>query len=278
MLPFIHLGSMRLEPYGILIVLGTTLGMLWLWYRRGDLHAPEETPGQFWTLIYVIILGGVVGGKLGYIIVEWAWFRQEPLLLLLDWRTGWVFWFSVLGSIVAGWVYQQIHNRSQEKKRAYLPIADYIVAALPLGHWLGRLGCFSQGCCHGRPTSFPWGVTFTHPACSVQENLLGVPLHPTQLYESGAELLLAAVLIFHVLPAIEKGIYRYGTAFYGFLASYAVIRFTIEFFRGDDRGSFLAAALSPSQWVSLFVITVSAAALLRRGIREPDPDGRSIYL
>lgn len=278
MLPYIDIGGLRVEPYGLLIVLGTTLGILWLWHKRDYARAPEETAAQFWLLVYVIVFGGVVGGKLGYILVEWEWFLADPLRVLLDWRSGWVFWFSVLGSILAGYLFQQWHNRGLEKKRAYLPVADYIVAALPLGHWLGRLACFAQGCCHGRPTELPWGVVFTHPACNVPDRLLGVALHPTQLYESAAELSLAAFLILRVIPMIERGRWRYGTGFFTFLAAYGALRFTVEFFRGDDRGALLGAGLSPSQWVSLFAAAAATAALLRRGLREPDPGGRSIYL
>jgi len=278
MLPYINLGFMRLEPYGFLIVLGTTLGILWLWKKREFAVAPGETIGQFWTLVYVIVFGGIIGGKLGYILVEWSWFTRDPWLVLLDWRSGWVFWFSVLGSIIAGWFYQQWHNRDKKNKRAYLPIADYIVTALPIGHWIGRLACLAQGCCHGRPTDLPWGIVFTHPASSVPDRWLGVALHPTQIYESGAELALACFLFFYLIPGIEKARYRYGTAFFTFLGSYGALRFTIEFFRGDDRGAFLAAALSPSQWVSLFVVGVAAASLYKRGVREENPDGRSIYL
>ncbi len=278
MLPYINLGFMRFEPYGFLVVFGTTLGILWLWIRRKDVVAPEETPSDFWCLVYAVVFGAVVGGKFGYILVEWSWFRQDPWHVLLNYRSGWVFWFAVLGSIFSGWVYQQWHNRNREKKRAYLPVADYIVTALPLGHWIGRLGCLAQGCCHGRPTDLPWGITFTHPACNVAEPLLGVALHPTQLYESGAELALALFLVFHVIPGIEKTRYRYGTAFFTFLGSYGMIRFMIEFFRGDDRGAFLAATLSPSQWISLFVIVMALGTLWRRGTMELDAERRSIYL
>lgn len=276
--PYFDIGPVRFEPYGFLVVLGTTLGILWLWRQRERLHAPDETPADFWILVYAVVLGGLIGGKAGYILVEWTWFRSNPLLILLDWRSGWVFWFAVAGSVAAGKLYQLRHNRGRENRRAYLPIADYIVTALPMGHWLGRLGCFFQGCCHGRPTDLPWAVTFTHPASNVADDLMGVPLHPTQLYEAAGELALAAFLYFVVIRGVEKGKYRYGTAFFAYLGLYGVMRFSIECLRGDDRGDFLSGALSPSQWLSLLAAAIAAAALVRRGIREPDPDGRSIYL
>jgi phosphatidylglycerol:prolipoprotein diacylglycerol transferase len=278
MFPYFDIGPVRFEPYGFLVVLGTTLGILWLWKKRESLRAPDETPAMFWGLVYAVVIGGLIGGKLGYILVEWSWFRSDPWLVLLDWRSGWVFWFAVLGSIAAGRVYQLRHNRNREKKRAYLPIADYIVTALPMGHWIGRLGCFSQGCCHGSPTSLPWAVSFSHPACNVPDELLGVPLHPTQLYESAAELALAAFLYLVVIRGIEDGRYRYGTAFFSFLGLYGLMRFSMEFLRGDDRGAMLSGILSPSQWISLAVVAAAAWAFAKRGIRENDPAGRSIYL
>ena len=163
------------------------------------------------------------------------------------------------------------------RPRAYLPVADYFGTALSLGHVIGRIGCWTEGCCHGRSTGLPWGVAFMDPASSVPKHLLGVPLHPTQLYEAFGEAVAAAYLIIRVLPGIRAGQYRYGTAFLGYIFYYSIMRFLIECLRGDDRGVLLSSALSPSQWVSLAAGLAAAWAFKVRGVLETDPATRTIY-
>jgi phosphatidylglycerol:prolipoprotein diacylglycerol transferase len=179
--------------------------------------------------------------------------------------------------LVSAWVYQQGFNAFFKPKKRYLPPADYFGVSLPLGHVLGRLGCFAQGCCYGRPTELPWGVMFTDPACSVKPELRGLPLHPVQLYEAAGELVISLWIMRWLLPRIRAGRFRYGTAFFGYIGLYAILRFVTESFRGDDRGSFLAAWLSPSQWWSIAALAIAACALWRNGIKETQPTARSLY-
>ncbi|MFH1724140.1 MAG: prolipoprotein diacylglyceryl transferase [Elusimicrobiota bacterium] len=277
MLPFFTAGPFRLELYGLLVVFGAALGILWLWVERPRGKAPGETPGQFWALIYSLVLGGLAGGKIGFLVVEWRDFLAEPREMLSSWKIGWVFWTSLGGAMLAGWAFQRVFNRGRREKRRYLPLADYLIVALPMGHVFGRLGCFAQGCCHGRPTALPWGVTFSHPGCSVSEGLMGVPLHPTQLYEAAGELALLLFLLYYVLPNIERKRFTHGTSFLGYIFLYSLMRFVIEFFRGDDRGVFLWPALSPSQWFSSAGLLVAGVLLWRRGVSERQPDTRSVY-
>jgi phosphatidylglycerol:prolipoprotein diacylglycerol transferase len=196
--------------------------------------------------------------------------------MLLEWNTGWVFWSGFLLACLAGFFYQIWYNKTH-RPRAYLPVADYFGTALALGHVIGRIGCWTEGCCHGRPTGLPWGSVFVSPASSVPPHLLGVLLHPTQLYEAFGSAVAAAALIGWVLPGIRAGKYRYGTAFLGYILYYSILRFSIELLRGDDRGVFLSSALSPSQWVSLAAGLAAAWALKTRGVAEHHTAKRSIY-
>ena len=228
-------------------------------------------------MVLTVLAGALLGGKLGFFIVEWRDFVSDPWSMLRDWNTGWVFWSGLLLGILAGSGYQWWHNRHY-RPRAYLPVGDYCVTALSIGHVFGRLGCLMEGCCHGRPTSLPWGIIFTDRACSVMDSLKGLPLHPTQLYEAFGEAAAAVFLILVVLPGIRAGKYRYGTAFFGYLLYYSILRFVGECFRGDDRGVFLSPVLSPSQWTSVFSAIVVAAVLWKRGITEKDAGRRSLFL
>lgn len=262
-----------LATYSVLTALGYLTGIVWL---RTQVKNMRSTPALFYSLVGTLLVAALSGGKLGYFIVEWREFVADPGPMLLEWNTGWVFWSGFLLACFSGVLFQIWHNKTH-RPRAYLPVADYFGTALALGHVIGRIGCWAEGCCHGRSTGLPWGSAFMDPASSVPRHLLGVLLHPTQLYEAFGEAVAAAVLIGWVLPGIRAGKFRYGTAFIGYFLYYSIMRFLIEFLRGDDRGVFLSPALSPSQWICLAAGLVAAWALKTRGVRETDPAGRSIY-
>lgn len=274
MVPLFYFGDAPVRLYGILVALGYLVGILWLMTQVKKAHA---TWGEFWAMVYTLFFAAIVGAKLGYFVVEREWFLEDPWGMFRRWRSGWVFWSGFGATILAGWVFQRVYNRIYRPRR-FLPVADYFGAALPMGHWIGRLGCLAEGCCHGKPAGVPWAVTFTEPSCDVAETLLGIPLHPTQLYEAAGELAICLFLVFHVLPRIHRGRYSYGTAFLGYIVLYSVLRFFVEFLRGDDRGIFLWPVLFPSQWASLAALLVAGAMLWRQGIIERHPKTRSIYL
>jgi phosphatidylglycerol:prolipoprotein diacylglycerol transferase len=260
--------------YSFLVALGYIAGVLWL---RLQLKHHGAAPAELWGLAAAVVGGGLLGGKLGYFVVERDAFLRDPAEMLRNWGSGWVFWSGLLTGMLAGLAYQWWHNR-RYRPRAYLPVADDCMAAVAIGHVIGRLGCLAEGCCHGRPTSLPWGISFVSPACGVADALKGIPLHPTQLYEAFGEALAAFLLIRFVLPGVRAAKYRYGTGFFGYALYYSVMRFAVEMLRGDDRGSLFGAALSPSQWTSLFVGLAAAAALWKRGVLERDAAGRSLFL
>ena len=148
---------------------------------------------------------------------------------------------------MAGWIVQR------RKKFSFARVADYFGVALPLGHAIGRLGCLAAGCCYGRHTALPWGIS-----------LAGDPSrHPTQVYESLACFAIAGIVARFGLPLVRDGRWRRGAAFLLYVALYALARFGVEALRGDDRGgSWLG--LSPSQWGAFILLAAAAVLSLRR--------------
>ncbi|MBI3297527.1 MAG: prolipoprotein diacylglyceryl transferase [Elusimicrobia bacterium] len=273
--PTLVLGNAKIGLYGLCVVVGTAMGLLWLMRWREQLKVTDGGWGDFWKLLYILILSGALGGKLGFVVVEWSFIREHPGALA---HTGWVYWFAVAGTMLAGRIYQLYMNKRLPRPRAYMPIADYCVTAGAIGHWLGRVGCFLNACCHGRPTDVPWGVVFTSPAADIAPEFLGRRLHPTQLYEAAAELALALFLVHGALPRIRAKRWRQGTAFLLYIILYSVMRFCVEFLRGDDRGVFLVPVLSPSQWASAAGALVAGFYLWKRGIAVRDPSLETPYL
>jgi phosphatidylglycerol:prolipoprotein diacylglycerol transferase len=144
--------------------------------------------------------------------------------------------------------------------------ADMAGFTVPLGLAFGRMGCLLAGCCFGRETTLPWGLTFP-PGSAASEaewkahtlasmNMSSHSLHPTQVYESAASLVIAAVCLFVVHPRKRYD----GEVFLVFVAAYASARFVIEYFRDDDRGGMFG--LSTSQWIGVVLLGGAAVAHL----------------
>jgi phosphatidylglycerol:prolipoprotein diacylglycerol transferase len=143
---------------------------------------------------------------------------------------------------------------------------DVFAPGIALGHAVGRLGCLAAGCCYGKPTQVAWAVTFTDPAAALNVGTpLNVPLHPTQLYEA-----LAGFVILIVLLALERRRRPFaGRTFWQFVLMYAVSRFVIEFYRGDDRG--MMSVFSTSQVISLVLAPLSVVMLAWLGRAAASP-------
>ena len=134
--------------------------------------------------IYIII-GALVGAKLLLLIVEFDRFIESPTELLSLVRAGGVFYGGLLLAVIIAFWYISKHHMP------FWKTCDVFAPGIALGHVIGRLGCLAAGCCYGKPTDVAWGITFNNPmAASNLETPLGIPLHPSQLYESSAELLI----------------------------------------------------------------------------------------
>ncbi len=247
-----HLGNFELASYGLMTALGYAAAAWYLVPRLKNCGIKGLTQDTFWNILCIVFVGAIVGGKLLFIIVSWpelgATLADKLATIVRDIRYGFVFFGGLIVAVTAAVWYMR------RKKLPLLKTSDFLIVAVPLGHALGRIGCFLAGCCYGRPTTLPWGVRFTDPHALVAPELLGVPLHPTQLYEAGLNFALFLLLHF-----ASKKPHKEGKILVEYVLCYAVMRFFIEFFRGDFRGGFLLG-LSPSQVISL--LTVGAALFI----------------
>ena len=256
----IDFGFWQLSTYGVLVALGYLAAILWLKSRLVSPAAMDED--KFWFLIYALFFGAVAGGKILYILVSLREENWSVMRLLRDFRYGFVFFGGLLGSLAMGvWAARRL-------KISYWDTADYVGVALPLGHAIGRLGCLAAGCCYGKPTSLPWAIRLGGSRyCVTPEHLWGIPLHPTQLYESAANAAIAAFIAWVVLPRVKRGALAPGTAFLAYGVLYSLARFAIEFARGDDRG-WSMGGLWVSQWLALAFVLAGDAAIARQLARS----------
>jgi phosphatidylglycerol:prolipoprotein diacylglycerol transferase len=201
--------------------------------------------------IYLII-AALVGAKAMLIAVDFKYFMAQPREMLSLVRAGGVFYGGLIAALlVAVWLVRRYNLR-------LWTTADLFAPGIALGHVIGRFGCLMAGCCYGRPTTMPWGITFTNPEAAANVGTpLGVPLHPTQLYDAGAELAILVLL----LVTERRGRPFAGRTFWLYVLLYGISRFIIEFFRGDDRG--IVLGVSTSQFVSLIAVPLALVMLAR---------------
>lgn len=254
-----RLGSFTLGTYGLLLLAGTLLALGWL---RRLVKERGGDPEPYLDLAFGALLAGVVGAKLLLAFVEWREFLDHPFAWFRDsLRAFGVFYGGFLGA--AGYLAWAVPR----KKLTFLGAADLFAPPLALAQAVGRLGCFAAGCCHGRPTSLPWGVKFTDPDSLVDGALRGVAIHPVQLYEFLGNLAIALLL-----ARLLKKKPAPGRVFAGWLLLYGASRFAWELFRGDAvRGMWLGGALSTSQIIAAGL--VAAGVFLWARTRGTPADG-----
>jgi len=234
--------NLALPTYGVLLAIAflVILKLSAVLARREGFNSRDMVDFSF-----VVFLSGLVGAKLLLVLLGWRDYLAHPVLLWSVLRSAGVFYGGLLAAIpTAIWF----------ARRRGLPlwkVADVTAVCIPVGLAIGRLGCFSAGCCYGKPSTLPWAVTFTskiaHDTTRVD---LNVPLHPTQLYMALNGLILA-VILFAVL-----GRKRFdGQAFFWFIILYGASRSFWELFRGDTvRGFLIPGILSTSQTIGILSV------------------------
>ena len=252
----VKLGPLSIHWYGVMVAAAFLVG-LWTAGRRGmraGIAAEKIVDLGPWAIV-----GAVIGARALYVISYWQEsFAGKPLEeILLIWKGGLVFYGGLIGGAVACIAYARV------KKLPLWKLADIFAPSIPLGCFFGRMGCFLNGCCYGRPCNLPWAVRF--PA----DNPLGPPtepLHPTQIYDA---LLNLGLYVF--LAWLFRRRKFDGQVFSVYLVCYAVLRSFVETFRGDylESQRYLGGWATPAHLVS--ILTLIAGLLLLRVLPRPEP-------
>jgi phosphatidylglycerol:prolipoprotein diacylglycerol transferase len=257
----LELGPLTVYTYGLLLAAAYLLGLKLAMTRA---QARGLDSARVLDLGIYIIISALIGAKLLLIVVDYRSFLNDPRELWTLARSGGVFYGGlILAVAVALWYIRKVG----------LPLwttCDVFAPGIALGHVIGRFGCLFAGCCYGKPTTVPWGITFTNPEAARNVGTpLGVALHPTQIYEAGAEFLILMLL----LATEKKGRPYAGRTFWLYMLLYAISRFVIEFYRGDVRGS--VGIFSTSQFISI-VLAPLAIGMLVYLAREKTPEPTSV--
>lgn len=255
-----QIGGLTIYWYGVLVALGFLAG-LWTATRRAPLAGIAAE--RIVDLGPWLIVGGIVGSRLFYVISYWREeFAAAPWWeMLMIRRGGLVFYGGFAGAALAGFFYLW------RKQLPALKVTDILAPSIALGYAFGRFGCFTNGCCYGQVCRLPWAVQFPSQSLAWEEHhragLVGLgdpalPVHPTQLYEA------LSGLILYLLLAWRFRHRRFdGEIFTLYLLGNAILRFTVEFFRGDYVVRYLGGWATPAQ---LLCLALFAAGLLLAGV------------
>ena len=252
-----EIGNFPVYTYGVLLAAAYLLGLQFALVRARALGLDAN---RVMDLGIWIIISALIGAKLLLLIVDFDTFRTSPSEMLTLMRSGGVFYGGLIAAVAVAFWYMRRH------KLPVWSVSDAFAPGIALGHVIGRMGCFFAGCCFGRSTDVPWAVTFTNEYA--RQNVgtpLNIPLHPTQLYEAGAELLILGFL----LLLERRGRPFAGRTFWTYMLVYGITRFIIEFYRGDARG--MVGTFSTSQFVSIVLVPLSILMLVLLS-RRPSPE------
>jgi phosphatidylglycerol:prolipoprotein diacylglycerol transferase len=264
------------HTYGLLIVIAflTAMQLAGRAAQRAGLDRERVMDLCFWILVCAM-----VGSRILFILVNWDEYARNPQDVFAIWKGGFVFYGGFIAAVLVSAWYMRKHHMS------FFPNADAIIPSVAIGHAIGRIGCFSAGCCWGGACDphLPWAAKFPPESLAYQSQIATgliqrgalhtIPIHPTQLYEALGELCIFVVL---TLWASRKRFHGELLALY--LMLYAPLRATIETMRGDEeRGrvfNFLGAAargawwnLSTSELISVGIFAAGVALYVMLGRR-----------
>ena len=231
----IKIGPVTLHMYGLMIAVGF-LAALMIVLKRGKKKGLSED--TIYGIFYCAIIGGLLGCRLLFYIVEFPNILKNPSILW-DFANGYVVYGGIIGGILTSLIY--VRSKHEE----FLRYFDVVMPAVAIAQGFGRLGCFFAGCYYGAETTCPIHIVFTHSDFAPN----GVPLIPTQLMSSAGDFIIGAILIYFSDKTGVKG--RTGAMY---LILYGIGRFCIEFLRADYRGSI--GMFSTSQIISMVMVTI----------------------
>jgi phosphatidylglycerol---prolipoprotein diacylglyceryl transferase len=210
-------GTFELRSYGIVVLLSFLLG---LWLSTREAKRVGLDPALVQDFAFYAMLGGIVGARIYYVVFSNpAYFLERPWEIVAIWHGG----ISIIGALLGGSAAALWYCR--KKNLSFWQFADVLAPGVALGQAAGVTACLLNGDSYGRPANVAWAITYTDPRSMAP---LNVALHPVELYEMAAYL-----LVFLLVWQTGRRSRTPGFAFFTYLAGYGAARFAVEFFRGN---------------------------------------------
>jgi phosphatidylglycerol---prolipoprotein diacylglyceryl transferase len=243
----VEIGGFFIPTYGVLVATAFLVGV-WLAGRLAR-EAGIDRDAVINLGVYCA-LAGVAGAKLLMIVLDMPTYMEDfgTLFSLATLQAAGIFYGGLIAALLTGWIY------IRASKLPLWRTMDIFAPAVALGHGIGRLGCFSAGCCWGRPTTLPWAVTFSHPEAARFGTPLGVPLHPTQLYEAGGEFVIFGLLLWRL-----RRPHGAGSIIGLYLMLYSALRLLVEYVRDQQVENPWGGPFTDDQLISIGLFIAGAA-------------------
>lgn len=225
------IGPVTIYSYGLMLGLAFLITMHLASQRANIFNISRKAVSN---LIILFLISGVIGARIAYVLANMSYFAGDPLQVLMINKGGLIFYGGLILAFISGIIFAKITNLD------ILNAADLMAPFIALGHAIGRLGCFLNGCCFGKSTDSCLGIRFPHTLIKV---------YPTQLFSFAGLLILFFLLIFLQNRRSFKG-----EIISSYLILYGMFRFLIEFFRGDLLVIF--HGLTSTQLLSIILIVV----------------------
>jgi len=249
------IGWLPIHWYGVMLATGFLAGLI-NWTLLGR---KEKKDFNFCSdLLFWIMVSGILGGRLAYVLSNIEYYRNNPISAIFVWEGGLIYYGGFIGAAIAVFVFAKL------RKQHLLTLYDFVIVSVPLAHVFGRIGCFLNGCCHGRiydgfltikyPAKSPAWWTQIYDEKITRFSSSSLPVIPVQLYEAALNLALYLILVFAYRHKKHEGS---TTAIYFLLYPFA--RFWLEFLRGDERMTWMG--LSVAQLVSIILILIGIILL-----------------
>jgi len=239
-------GGVTITTYGVMLAIAFIAGII-LAERRGIRYGvPKDTVGN---LSLLILLGAIAGSRAFYVLTHLSDYSGEWQRAFYVWEGGLTFY----GGVILAFLLCVIWVR--KKGLSFGKLADTIAPSLALGIGIGRIGCFLNGCCFGKPSNF--GVVFPLDSPCAWELGVGVRVHPTQLYSS-----FAGFCIFGILLLLEKKKKFSGELLVWFFLLYSLWRFSIDFIRYYSPSAYIFPNITNNQVVSAVVFILSLIVMI----------------
>jgi phosphatidylglycerol---prolipoprotein diacylglyceryl transferase len=257
----ISTGDFFLPTYGVLVALAFVAGLMITTRLAKRVHMNHELVVN---LVVYCALAGLAGAKLLMFLFDWDYFTKNPMEIfsLSTLRAAGVYQGGLVLAIAMAFYYTRKHAMP------LLQTFDVFAPGIALGHGIGKLGCFAAGCCWGKECDLPWAVTFRNPDANA---LTGVPLrvrlHPAQLYEFGAEILLFAYLYWRFGKT-----HKPGRIIAEYLILSSALRFGIEFTRFHEQALPFGLPFSITQWIAIGLAGLGVVLLRSGRARERKPE------
>lgn len=201
-------------------------------------------PHLILDLYIYIIISGIIGARLLYVVLNLDYYIMHPIEVILLNKGGLVFYGGFVSALITGILFAKRH------KLQILDMADLFIMYLPVGQAIGRIGCFLNGCCYGRPAKSIFGVQFPEYSFPAKQFGQDVLVHPVQIYSS-----LADIIIFLILAISSKYKKFSGQVVLYYMILYGLGRFFLEYFRVDNPEVFYG--LNLPQIISIFIILIA---------------------